>query len=175
MRPDSKKIVFWVLHVLTEKTMILGRKTNFFLGKRWFWCEKTNFFLEKWFWAENQFVPRKKMVWAERQFFPQKKLGKRRFWEGKPFFRRENQITLSLDFGRIVSNRCFPRKKLVFLPKTIFFLGKSWFFTPKPSFPLEKVGLSAQNHLFPREDKKNNLLGVLPHSVSKDGLGKVGF
>ena len=28
----------------------------------------------------------------------------------------------------------FPRKKLVFLPKTILFLGKSWFFCPKPSF-----------------------------------------
>ena len=28
----------------------------------------------------------------------------------------------------------FPRKKMVFHAKTIFFLGKSWFFTPKPSF-----------------------------------------
>ena len=32
----------------------------------------------------------------------------------------------------------FPRKKLVFLPKTIFFLGK--------------VSFSAQNHLFPRKN-----------------------
>ena len=74
MRPDSKKIVFWVLHVLTEKTMILGRKTNFFLGKRWFWREKTNFFLGKdGFGQENQFVPRKKMVLGRKTIFPSEK------------------------------------------------------------------------------------------------------
>ena len=28
----------------------------------------------------------------------------------------------------------FPRKELVFLPKTIFSPGTSWFFCPKPSF-----------------------------------------
>ena len=28
----------------------------------------------------------------------------------------------------------FPTKKLVLLPKTIFFLGKNWFWTEKPSF-----------------------------------------
>ena len=39
------------------------------------------------------------------------------------------------------------RKKLVFLPKTIFFLGKSWFWTEKPS---EKVGFGQKNQLFPR-------------------------
>ena len=59
------------------------------------------------------------------------------------------QKTIILDFGRIVSQQMFffvfgvlTRKKLVFLPKTIFFLGKSWFFTPKPSFPWEKSRFS---------------------------------
>ena len=63
----------------------------------------------------------------------------------------------------------FPRKKLVF-------------FCPKPSFSWEKVGFSAENHLFPRENQKNHLFGVWPHSVSKDGFfgflvfpRKVGF
>ena len=30
-----------------------------------------------------------------------------------------------------------PKKKLVFLPKTIFFLGKTWFSCSKPFFPRE--------------------------------------
>ena len=46
--------------------------------------------------------------------------------------------TIILVSSRIVSQRMFfwvfPWKKFVFLPKTIFFLGNSWFFTPKPSF-----------------------------------------
>ena len=61
--------------------MVLGRKTDFFLGK----AKKTSF----WTW--------KKLV------FPSQ-------------------------------NHLFPRKKLVFHAKTIFSLGKSWFFCPKPSF-----------------------------------------
>ena len=27
----------------TRKKMVLGRKTNFFLGKKWFWAEKPTF------------------------------------------------------------------------------------------------------------------------------------
>ena len=54
------------------------------------------------------------------------------------FFLGKTKKTIFLEFGRIVSQKMvflvFPRKKLVFLPKTIFFLGKSWFSCPKPSF-----------------------------------------
>ena len=78
--------------------MVLGRKTNFFLGK----TKKTIFW-------ETMRPNSKKMVFFG---FPQEKIG----------FSAQNHL--------------FPRKKLVFLPKTIFCLGKSWF--------------SAQNHLFPR-------------------------
>ena len=57
------------------------------------------------------------------------------------FFLGKTKKTIFLEFGRIVSQKMvflvflvFSRKKLVFLPKTIFFLGKSWFSCPKPSF-----------------------------------------
>ena len=84
--------------------MVLGRKTNFFLGKRWFWAEnqlfpgkkmvlgkKNNFFLGKrWFWAEkNQLFPRKKMV-----------LGRK-----TNFFLGKTKKTIFLEFGRIVSQK----------------------------------------------------------------------
>ena len=36
MRPDTKKMVFLFF---PRKKMVLDRKTNFFLGKRWFWKE----------------------------------------------------------------------------------------------------------------------------------------
>ena len=70
-------------------------------------------------------------------------------------FLGKTKKTIFLVFGRIVSqkmdflvflvfprkkigfsaqNHLFPRKKLVFLSKTIFFLGKSWFSCPTPSF-----------------------------------------
>ena len=39
MRPNSKKMVFLVF----RKKMVLDRKTNFFLGKRWFWTGKPTF------------------------------------------------------------------------------------------------------------------------------------
>ena len=42
-------------------------------------------------------------------------------------------------FGKPKNHLFFPRKKLVFLPKTIFFLGK--------------VGFSRQNHLFPEKPR----------------------
>ena len=53
-------------------------------------------------------------------------------------FPRKNQRTIFWETMRPNSKKIvffgFPRKKLVFLPKTIFFLGKSWFSCPKPSF-----------------------------------------
>ena len=42
----------------------------------------------------------------------------------------------------------FPRKKLVFLPQTIFFLGKSWFSCPKPIFFLGKKWFSCPKPFF---------------------------
>ena len=93
------------------------------------------------------------------------------------FFLGKTKKTIFLESGRIVYHFwffVFPRKKLVFLPKTLpktmFFLGKSWFFCPKPSFSWEKVGFSAQNHLFPRENQKSHLFGVWPHSFRNDGF-----
>ena len=54
------------------------------------------------------------------------------------FFLGKTKKTICLEFGRIVMVflvfLVFPRKKLALLPKTIFFLGKSWFSCPKPSF-----------------------------------------
>ena len=54
------------------------------------------------------------------------------------FFLGKTKKTIFLEFGHIVSQKMFflvfPRKKLVFRSKTIFFLGKSWFFGPEPSF-----------------------------------------
>ena len=91
--------------------MVLGRKTSFFLGKRWFWAEKTNFFL--WKTKKTIFLGFGRIVSQKMFFFlvfPRKKL----------VFSAQNHL--------------FPRKKFVFLSKTIFFLGKSWFSCPKPSF-----------------------------------------
>ena len=90
--------------------MVLDQKTNGFPGKRWFSVEKPTSSEEKdGFGAKNQ------------------------------LFHRENQKkTIFLEFGHIGFPKdvffVFPRKKLVFQHKTIFFLGKSWFFGPKPSF-----------------------------------------
>ena len=39
-----KKLVFrWKNQLLPRKKMVLDQKTNFFLGKRWFWTKKTIF------------------------------------------------------------------------------------------------------------------------------------
>ena len=122
--------------------MVLGRKTNFFLGKTknqkktYFetLCGQTPkrlffFPLEKdSFSRQNHLFPRKKLVFhAQTIFF----LGKSWFSCPKPFFQEK--------VGFPVQNHLFPRKKLVFLSKTIFFLGKT---------------------------KEN----IFPHSVSKDGV-----
>ena len=119
--------------------MVLGRKTNFFVGK-----------------PKNQFFPKEKDDFVQKkQLFPRKKncfyvknqifLGKRWFLAENQFFPRENQKNYLF--------RLWPHN----LPKIFIFLffgfslGKNWFSYPKPSFSKEKVGFSHQNHLFPRE------------------------
>ena len=59
-------------------------------------------------------------------------------------------------FGFFVpsQNHPFPRKKLVFCPK--------------PSFSWKELVFHAKT-IFPRENQENNLFGVWPHTVSKDG------
>ena len=80
------------------------------------------------------------------------------------FFLEKTKKTIFLEFGRIVSQKMvflvFPRKKLVFLPKAIFFLGKSWFSRPKPFFFLGKSWFSRPKPSFPRENQKKHLFGV---------------
>ena len=69
--------------------MVLDRKTNFFLGKRWFWTGKPIFSKEKvGFRQKNQLFPRKKMVLGRKtNFF----LGKR--WpRKKDGFGQKNQL-----------------------------------------------------------------------------------
>ena len=166
--------------------MVLGRKTNFFLGKKMVLGGKTNFFLGKtkrnpknhllgnyaakltkrwvfwfslgkrWFWAaQNQLFPRKKMVFLPKTIFF---LGKRWFfWQKTNFFLGKNKkpkkkkkhllgnyaqnhlVFLGKSWFWAAQNQLFPRKKMVFLPQTIFLLGKSWIFCPKPSFSLGKT------------------------------------
>ena len=90
---------------------------------------KTTFFLTKtWFWYEkNQLFLRKKSFWCEKPIFS----GKRCFWSEKQVFPlgRSNK-TIFLDFGRVLCH------KMLF-----------WFLV----LPRKKVGISAQNHLFPRK------------------------
>ena len=53
IRLDSKKMVFWFSlgkngfgqenQLFPRKKIVLGRKTNLFLGKKWFWREKPTF------------------------------------------------------------------------------------------------------------------------------------
>ena len=112
-------------------------------------------------------LPRKKLVFLPKTiFFLMKKLvfhaqtifclGKGWFSCPKPSFLGKTKKTTFLVSGRIVSQKIvflvFPRKKLVFLPKTIFFQGKggclrqtnffpekSRYFTPRPSFSKQRV------------------------------------
>ena len=106
--------------------MVLGRKTNFFLEKDGFG-------------QKNQFFLRKKMVLGRKnQLFPRENQKNHLFGVWPHSFPKD------VFFGFLVFPRkklvflpktiFFPRKKLVFLSKTIFFLGKSWFSCPKPSF-----------------------------------------
>ena len=116
--------------------MVFHAETNFSPGRRWFWAETPTFSCQKHgFGLKNQFFPRKKMVLDRKTHFF---LGKRWFWIEKPIFPREDKKSIFLEFGHIVCQKIlfvvFPRKKLVCRSKTIFCLGKSWFFGPKASF-----------------------------------------
>ena len=99
--------------VFPRKKMVLHRKTNFFLGKRWLWTGK----------------PEKNCSGQENQLFPRenpKKKQKKHFW--RHYAARHQKDGFSRQ------NHLFPRKKLVFHAQTIFSLGKSWFSCPKPFF-----------------------------------------
>ena len=80
--------------------MVLDRKTNFFLGKRWFGREKTIFFLGKrWFWegkptfsegkpkkTKKKHLLRHYAARHQKDGFFWFSLGKGWFWTGKPTF-----------------------------------------------------------------------------------------
>ena len=131
--------------------MVLDRKTNFFLGKKWFWTGKPTFAQEKdGSGQENRLFPRKKMVGREKPTFSWEKDG---FGKENHLFRRENQKKTSFEtlcgrtpkkivflvfpskkkgFGQ--ENQLFPRKKMALDRKTNLFLGKRWFGREKPTF-----------------------------------------
>ena len=137
--------------------MVLDRKTNFFLGKRCFWRKTQTFSCQS-------------------HLFP-----------------RETKTTIFLESGRTVSQNMFlfflffcffvfPRKILVFLPKTIFFLGKRWFFHAKTIFSLEESWFCCPKESLFLGKTKTNLESV--RAVSQKmaffgfvwfSLGKVGF
>ena len=125
--------------------MVLGRKTDFFLGK-------------KGFGVKNQLLPRKKMVLGRKtNFFPRENmvLGKE-----DQLYPRQNQNKPSfLDFGRIVAKRwffgvilVFTRKNLVFLPKIMFFPMRKLVFHAKTILFLGRSCFPVQNH-FSRENQ----------------------
>ena len=87
-----------------RKKMVLGRKTNFFLGKT-----KKTIFLEFGRIVSQKVVflvfPRKKLVFsAQNHLFPRKKLV---FLSKTIFFLRKTKKTIFLEFGRIVSQKMF--------------------------------------------------------------------
>ena len=105
--------------------MVLGRKTNFFLGQTKKTKKKKKHLLRHYA-ARHQkdgflVFPREKDGFGqENQLFPRKKDG----------------------FGQ--KNQLFPRKKMVLGRKTNFFLGKRWFWQKNQLFPSE----NQKNHLF---------------------------
>ena len=108
--------------VLDMKTMVLGRKTNFFLGKTTT-IKKPSFETLCGQMPKRLFFvfPRKRLVFHAKTIFPRKKLV---FHAQTIFF--------------------FPRQKLVFLSKTIFLLRKNGFPVQNHLFPRE----NQNNHLF---------------------------
>ena len=138
----TKNMVFWPSLAKSwffHPKLGFPPKTIMFLGKSWFFGPKPSFSYKKvGFLAQNHLFPRKTFVFPPKtNFF----LGKRWFWTGKPiFFLGKTKkhlfgvwpysipIFLFLFF-------LFSLKKLVFPPKTMFFLGKKFGFSgPKPSF-----------------------------------------
>ena len=74
------------------------------------------------------------------------------------FSSEKAKTKMFLESGRIVAQKMFifcffvfPKIQLIFWPNTIFFLGISWFFSPKLGFSSEKIGFSTENHLVPRK------------------------
>ena len=115
-----KKLVLWSKTIfLPRKKLVFGTKTIFLpMKKLLVFPPKTNFFF-----GEIQKT-------KQSLFFPRKTFGS--FAQSHPFPRK--QIGLS------AQNQIFPRNKLVFPPKTIFSLGKSWFFQFKAQdFPRKSL------------------------------------
>ena len=98
--------------------MVLGRKTNFLLGKRWFWLKYKLFLWKKMVLGRktNFLLLGKKMVLGRKTNFL---LGKRWFWLKYQLFlwkkmvlgRKTNFFRGKDGFG--VKNELFPRKKMV--------------------------------------------------------------
>ena len=93
--------------------MVLGRKTNFFLGKT-----KKN--KKNIFWETMRPNSKKMFFWFS--------LGKNGFGQENQLFPRKKMV---LDRK---TNFFLARKKLVLDRKTNFFLGKRWFWAEKPTF-----------------------------------------
>ena len=140
---SGKKLVWRKQPPFPWKKMVLGRKTNFFLGKTKktiFWDTmrpdtKNVVFLvfpkKNGFGQENQPFPRQKMVWAwKTNFFIRKKmvLGRK-----TNFFLGKTKKTIFWDTMRPDKKNCFLEKD-GFSRQNHFSPRKSWFFTPKPSF-----------------------------------------
>ena len=123
-----------------------GKKTNFFLRKRWiFFPSKTIFFLGKTdFSYQNQRFPRKKMVLGQKKISP---LGKTKRTNkkttivfGKLYGQTPKRCFFGFPWENLVfggKNQLSPRKTMVFPSKTVFLLGRSWFFHRTPFFPRE--------------------------------------
>ena len=121
-----------VFLVLPRKKFVFGGRTNFFLGKRWFWTKKPTFSEEKdGFGPKNQLFPRKN---------PKNK--KNIFWE--TIWPNSKKMVFWFSIGKswfLPQNYLFPRKELVFWSRTIFFSWKKLVFCLKPFFVWEKLVL----------------------------------
>ena len=144
--------------------MVLGRKTNFFLGKK----EKPIGFSKK---IVFLVFPRKKLVFsAQNHLFPRKKmvfLSKTNFFLGKPknhLFRVwPHSFPKDVFFGFFG----FPRKSWFFCPKPFFFLGKSWCSLSKTIFFLRKKLVFPSKTIFFLGKTKKTIFLVSDRIVSQ--------
>ena len=148
MRPDTKKIDFLGFpkekdgfshqnHLFPRKKLVFRAQTILFLGKSWCSCPKPSFSHEKiGFPVQNHLFRRKKLVFLSKTILKTKK-------------------TIFLVSGRIVSQKMvffvFPRKKMVFHARTIFFPGKVGFSRPNHLFPRKKLVFLSKTIFFPRK------------------------
>ena len=123
------------MHTLCYQKRGLGVKYQVFLQERWFWHGEPTFS-----WEKDSFGP-------ENLFLGKTKNTKNNFF----------LETIWPDSKKMVF-WVFPRKKLVFLSKTIFFLRKSWLFGLKPLFCW--LAFRPKVIFFARENQKNHLLRV---------------